>query len=146
MRELFLPILGPGRRSLSAGGFSLLEVLVALVLVAVVLVSVYRLYSQSILMDRMARFDTLAPQLARLNLAELAGSDPGDFRGGEGDFGADFPGYTWRAAVEASGAEALGGPGRDLMRIDLSVALAGGGEFTLRTYRYDGSDVDIATP
>jgi hypothetical protein len=32
------------------------------------------------------------------------------------------------------------------MRIDLSVALEGGGLFTLRTYRYYGSDVDIATP
>jgi general secretion pathway protein I len=136
----------PGRRSLSAGGFSLLEVLVALVLVAVVLVSVYRLYAQSILMDRIARFDTVAPQLARLKLAELERSDSAELRGGEGDFGADFPGYTWRAGVESSGAEALGSPGRDLMRIDLSVALEGGGLFTLRTYRYYGSDVDIASP
>ncbi|MFO7496285.1 MAG: prepilin-type N-terminal cleavage/methylation domain-containing protein [Desulfobacterales bacterium] len=146
MREPPPPIDTPRHRSLSAGGFSLLEVLVALVLVAVVLVSVYRLYSQSILMDRMARFDTVAPQLARLKLAELERSAPGELQSGEGDFGSDFPGYTWRAAIEASGAEALGTPGQDLLRIDLSVALAGAAVFTLRTYRYDGSDVDIATP
>jgi general secretion pathway protein I len=144
MREPPPPIPSSGRRGHCAGGFSLLEVLVALVLVAVVLVSVYRLYAQSILMVRIARFDTVAPQLARLKLAELERSDPDELRGGEGDFGADFPGYTWRTAVEASDAEALGSPGRDLMRIDRSVALEGGGVFTLRTYRYYGSDVDIA--
>jgi len=71
MREPSPLIQTPRQRSLAAGGFSLLEVLVALVLVAIVLISVYRLYSQSILMDRRARFDTVAPQLARLKLAEL---------------------------------------------------------------------------
>jgi general secretion pathway protein I len=146
MREPSPLIQTPRQRSLAAGGFSLLEVLVALVLVAIVLISVYRLYSQSILMDRMARFDTVAPQLARLKLAELERADPGELQGGEGDFGVDFPGYTWRAAVEASAGEAFGPPGRDLMRIDLSVALGGGSLFTVRTYRYYGSDLDIATP
>ena len=132
--------------ALSPRGFSLLEVLVALVLVSVVLIGVHRLYSQSIPMNRVTRFDTVAPLLAQLKLADLAQADPDDLRDGEGDFGDDFPGYTWRLAIEASESEALGTPAKDLKRIELHVALDGGGVFDLRTYRYYGSDVDIATP
>jgi len=53
-------------------GFTLLEVMVALAVMSIVLVSVYRMHSQSLTMNTAARFYTLAPMLAQGKMAEWA--------------------------------------------------------------------------
>ena len=54
-----------------ASGFTLLEVMVAMAIMAIVLVSVYRMHSQTLTMNSASRFYTLAPLLAQSKLAQL---------------------------------------------------------------------------
>lgn len=127
---------GPQNRRAASAGFTLLEVMVALAIMAIVLVSVYKMHAQSLAMNTAARFYTQAPLLAQRKLAELETSATPDLAEGAGDFGADFPGYTWKVATEPLAVESLGTIGTDLKKIDITVSL-GNDEFVyhLRTYR-----------
>ena len=110
--------------------------MVALGIVAIVLVAVYRLQMQSVSMERIAQFHTQAPLLAQQLVAEI------EFQGADlpatdsGDFGDDFPGYTWN--LQTTDVENFTDPeGRSLLKqIDLRVHLNRDEDlFTLRTYR-----------
>lgn len=83
-----------------AAGFTLLEVMIALSIIAIVLVSVLRMQGQTISMNEAFRFYTIAPQLATSRMNEFR-MDPQalDFNS-SGDFGEDYPGYQWKAAVQ----------------------------------------------
>jgi general secretion pathway protein I len=133
MRSNHLPL---GRLK-SGGGFTLLEVIVAMAIMVTVLVSVYRLHSQSLSMAMISRFYILAPQLAQQKLAELESTSLDKTVQDSGDFGENFPGYTWQVAVEGVDSETLGEISQDLKRIDLTVAYQQN-EFTyqVRTYRF----------
>ncbi len=127
---------GAPRRGRDPQGITLLEVMVALGIAAIVLVAVYRLQMQSISMDRITQFHTQAPLLALQLVAEIelqaADLPPED----SGDFGEAFPGYTWSLA--ATDMEDFADPdGRTLLKqIDLKVHLNRDEDlFTLRTYR-----------
>ncbi len=100
-------------------------------------VSVYRLHSQSLSMTMASRFYIQAPQLAQQKLAELEAASLDDLVQDSGDFGENFPGYTWQAAVEDVESELLGEISRDLKRIDVTVAYHEN-EFTyqVRIYRF----------
>jgi general secretion pathway protein I len=118
-------------------GFSLLEVLVALGIMAVVLVSVYRLHSQTISMNMESRFYTQAPLLARSALALFENSKQPELASRQGDFGREFPGYTWKIEVESVVSAALGPDiSKDMKRIDVAVDLNEGQySYSFRTYR-----------
>jgi general secretion pathway protein I len=118
-------------------GFTLLEVIVAMAIMVTVLISVYRLHSQSLSMAMASRFYILAPQLAQQKLTELEAASLENTVQDSGDFGENFPGYTWQVAVEGVDSELLGEVSQDLKRIDLTVAYHQN-EFTyqVRTYRF----------
>jgi Tfp pilus assembly protein PilV len=112
--------------------------MVALGIMAIVLVSVYRLQSQTIAMTMESRFYTQAPLLARSALTVLEKSREREMVSGQGDFGREFPGYLWKITVADAPSEALGKElSRDMKRIDVLVTL-NNGEYTyeLRTYRF----------
>ena len=117
--------------------FTLLEVMVALAVMSIVLVSVYRMHSQSIAMNAAARFYTQAPLLAQHKMAELEAESADDLSGDSGDFGDDFPGYTWQVDVNEVSSEALGEVADDLVGIDVTVSY-NENEYTysIRTYRF----------
>ena len=118
-------------------GFTLLEVMVALAIMSIVLVSVYRMHSQSIAMNMTARFYTHAPLLAQFKLAQLEAESDDDLSGDSGDFGEDFPGYSWQVAVNEVSSEALGDIANDLVRVDVTVSLNEDEySYSLRTYRF----------
>lgn len=119
-----------------SGGFTLLEVMVAMAIMAIVLVSVYRMHSQTLSMNSANRFYTQAPMLAQSKLAELETSSAEIIAGDSGDFGDKFPGYRWNVAVEDVAVDLLGEISNDLKRIDLTVSV-NNNEYTynLRTYR-----------
>jgi general secretion pathway protein I len=127
-------LLGSSR---TAFGFTLLEVMVALAVMSIVLVSVYRMHSQSLTMNTAARFYTLAPLLAQNRLAELETISSEGFSDNSGDFGEQYPGYSWRSSVTDVSSEVLGEVANDLKRTDLTVSY-NEGEFSynLRTYRF----------
>jgi|GEM_PF-377397 len=117
-------------------GFTLLEVLIALAIMAIVLVSVYRLHSQTLTMTTANRFYTQAPLLAQSKMAQLEASSAGSFSGESGDFGDKFPGYSWSVATEDVSSEALGEIATDLKRIDVTVALNENEYvYSIRSYR-----------
>ena len=125
------------KRSRMSNGFTLLEVCVAVFVIAIVLLAVYRLQSQTLLMNYSARFYTTAPLLAQMKLAEIGVNGLEDIIDESGDFGQEFPGYTWEMGTDDVDTEALEKTTEALKRIDLRILLNGGElEYSLQTYRY----------
>ena len=117
-----------------ATGFTLLEVMVAMAIMAIVLVSVYRMHAQTLAMNTANRFYTQAPMLAQGKLAQLATGSSEIIAGDSGDLGEKFPGYSWSVAVEEVSSEALGEVADDLKQIDLTVSY-NEYVYNVRTYR-----------
>ena len=119
-------------------GFTLLEVMVALAVMSIVLVSVYRMHSQSLTMNTAARFYTLAPMLAQGKMAEWEALSSSAFGQDSGEFGEQFPGYNWTASTTDVSAEILGEVADDLKQIDISVSLNENQfVYRLRTYKFN---------
>lgn len=80
-------------------GFTLLEVMIAMAILAISLVAVYQSQSQSISMAGGSRFLTTASLLAQSRMVEIDAADPRDVAAGKGDFGEDFPDYQWQVEI-----------------------------------------------
>ena len=120
----------------AASGFTLLEVMIAMAIMAIVLVSVYRLQSQTLAMTTANRFYTQAPLLAQSKMAQLEASDSDVVSGESGDFGEKFPGYAWSVSTEEVSSEILGEAAGDLKQINVTVTLNQNEyEYTIRLYR-----------
>jgi general secretion pathway protein I len=96
------------------GGFTLLEVMIAMAILAVALVAVYQSQSQSISMTGSSRFLTTASLLAQSRMVEIDAEDNRKLASGKGDFGDDFPDYIWQVKIYAT-------PIRYLKKIVLTV-------------------------
>ena len=119
-------------------GFTLLEVMVAMAIIAIALTAVLGSQSQSVSLASEAKFNTTAPLLAQSKIAEIEVAEQDDLAGGSGDFGEDFPGYTWELSVEDIAFEEPENVSDLLKRIDLKVSW---GEeklyqYHLRLYRF----------
>ena len=104
-------------------GFTLLEVMAALAMLAIVMTAVYRLHSQTVVMHQRARFYVIAPFLAQQKLSELETAKLSDLKEEKGDFGADFKGYAWQVKAEDIESEELGETAKRLKRIQIDVTL-----------------------
>ncbi len=103
---------GPaGRR----GGFTLLEVMIAMAILAIVLVAVFQSQSQSVSMAGRARFLTTASLLAQERMAEAERTGVDRLLTTSGDFGVHYPGYEWKIEVNDT-------PLDNLKRISVTVA------------------------
>ena len=114
-----------GRRSMMGHccrGFTLLEVMIALAILAIALTSLFGSQSSSLSLAIEARFNTAATLLAREKLAEYS-SGVIEAVSGEGDFGERFPGLTWAAEVEDANIEPLHAAGAEtgLKRVELTI-------------------------
>lgn len=120
-----------------AFGFTLLEVMLAVSIIALVLVSVYKMHAQTIVMNFAANFYTTAPLLANGKIVEFETKPLDELEEDSGRFGDEFPGYSWNVAIEDVESEALGNIAKDLKKIDVTVSF-NDDEFTysLRTYRF----------
>jgi len=117
-------------------GFTLLEVLIAMAIMAIVLISVYRLHSQTLSMAAATRFYTQASLLAQSKMAQLEAMSSNAVSGDSGDFGDKFPGYGWSVSTEDVSSEALGDAAAELKRIDVTVTLNEKEyTYTVRSYR-----------
>ncbi len=79
-------------------GFTLLEVLVALCIIAIAFGAIYRAQAQGISMTQESREITCAGLLAQQKMsAAVAGLPPYGLR--RGDFGKEYPGFQWEEGV-----------------------------------------------
>jgi general secretion pathway protein I len=83
-------------------GFTLLEVMIAMAILAITLVAVFQSQSQSISMENQAKFLTTASLLAQGKMAEMEAADARGVVSGSGDFGANYPDYAWQIDVKDS--------------------------------------------
>lgn len=88
-------------------GFTLLEVMIALAMLAIALVTAFQSQSQSVSMAAESRFETTAPLLAQSKMAEIEAMKMTEVVASEGNFGDTFPDYTWRIEVNDTEFEAL---------------------------------------
>ena len=80
-------------------GFTLIEVMVSLSIITIALVSVLNLQSQGLSLAAEAKFNTTISLLARSKIAEIKAMDPEDLMSDYGDFGDDYPGYSWEVSI-----------------------------------------------
>jgi general secretion pathway protein I len=118
-------------------GFTLLEVMIAVAVIAIALVAVFGSQSQSLTLANEAKFNTTAALLAQKKMAEIEVKRPLEPGSASGDFGEDFPGYEWDLRVDDvsfTGASTV----EYLKQVDLTV-LWGDREqyqYRLRLYRF----------
>jgi general secretion pathway protein I len=87
-------------------------------------------------MSGSARFYASAPFLAEKAMTQLELASANDLGGDSGDFGENFPGFSWQASVETVDSEYLGQVAEDLKQIDLTVTYEPSGlSYQTRTYR-----------
>ena len=111
--------------------------MVAMAIMAIVLVSVYRMQAQTLVMNTAARFYTQAPMLAQGKLAQLEAAAAEIIAGDSGDFDEKFPGYTWNISTAEVSSEALGEIAADLKRIDMKLSFNSDEYvYDVRTYRF----------
>jgi type II secretion system protein I len=81
-------------------GFTLMEVLIAMAILAIALIGVFQLQSQSISMSTDSRFMTTAALLAQSKMVEVEAAGASlSSRAQDGDFGPDYPQYNWRLEI-----------------------------------------------
>lgn len=119
-------------------GFTLLEVMVAMAIIAIAMTAVLNSQSQSISLASEAKFSTSATLLAQMKMAEIFRGNPQDLTSDSGDFGEDYPGYTWEVKVENVSADLPENVSNHLRQIDVTISW---GEervyhYDLRAYRF----------
>lgn len=81
-------------------GFTLLEIVVALAVLAVALIALLTLRNRDVALQAHARHLVTATSLARAKLEELSRVAGADQEQTSGDFGERYPGYVWSREVQ----------------------------------------------
>jgi len=81
-------------------GFTLLEVMVAVAIIALSFVSLLGSQSQSISYAGISRFETVASLLARQKISRIHAGGFDELSADQGDFEGDFSEYHWQTTVE----------------------------------------------
>ena len=122
-------------RILHNRGFTLLEVMIAVALIAVALVTLLGSQSQSVSYANSAKFETMAALLAQSKMSEILIQDADSLSNDSGDFGDEYLGYAWEATVSDVSIEGLDTISEYLKQIDLTVTW-GVFNYNLRLYHY----------
>ncbi len=120
----------------STEGFTLIEVMVAISIISIVMVSVFSLQSQTVLMTTETQFHATAPLLAQRRMAEIEAAFSDNNEENSGNFGEELQGYTWHSIVEEVESDTLEDVAKDLKKIIVTVYLGGDEyEYHLIAYR-----------
>ncbi|MBC8247190.1 MAG: prepilin-type N-terminal cleavage/methylation domain-containing protein [Deltaproteobacteria bacterium] len=118
-------------------GFTLLEIMVAISIIAIVFMSVFKMHAQTVSMTASTRFYAVAPILAKNRLAEFLSQSPEELSDDSGDFGNGYAGYGWKIAIEDVESENLETDTDRLKRIDVMISVNNEeNTYRLRTYRF----------
>lgn len=115
--------------------FTLLEVMVAVAVIAISFVSLLASQSQSLSVAGEARFRTIASLLAKQKLAELEVGGFANLSSGSGQFAEDFSEYHWQAEVKELTEDETGIKGSNglLKQVELTVSRDEQETFFVRT-------------
>ncbi|MDH3332257.1 MAG: prepilin-type N-terminal cleavage/methylation domain-containing protein, partial [Desulfobulbaceae bacterium] len=80
-------------------GFTLLEVIIAVAIIAIALTTLLGSQSQSVSFANSAKFETMAALLAQSKMSEIVIQEADSLSSDSGDFGDDYPGYAWDVTV-----------------------------------------------
>jgi general secretion pathway protein I len=119
-------------------GFTLLEVMVSLAIIAIVLVSLLISQSRSVSLQDESKFNTTAALLAQNKISEIESRKGDGLTSDSGDFGDDFPNYFWEINVQDvsfTGAEKFT---KYLKQIDLNIYRGENKryQYALRLYKF----------
>ena len=119
-------------------GFTLLEVMVAMAIIAIALTAVLGSQSQSVSLANEAKFITTAAFLAQGKMAIVETKKADDLVDDSGDFGVDFPGYTWEIKVQDVEFENPENVSDYLKQIDLMILWSEDShyQYSLRLFRF----------
>jgi len=123
----------PGGRP---AGFTLLEVMIAVAIMSMALVAAIGSQSQSVSLATEAKFSTTATFLAQSKMADLEAKAPDDLFSDAGDFGEDFPGYSWESEVSDATLEEFSEASRHLKKIVLTVGQSENDKYRYRLEYY----------
>ena len=120
------------------GGFTLLEVMVAMSIIAIALTAVLGSQSQSVSLASEAKFSTTAALLAQNKMAETEWGNRLDLSSDSGDFGDDFPDYNWEVNVEDVSMDLPENVSNHLkeMKVTISWGEEGVYQYQLKAYRF----------
>ena len=90
-----------------AQGFTLLEVLVAVAILAIAMVAILKANVQSLDTLTKSRETSTASLLAASKLAEIEAAGVAKWTELRGDFGEDYPDYTWEVETSSTEVEGL---------------------------------------
>jgi general secretion pathway protein I len=116
-------------------GFTLLEVMIAVALIAIALTTLLGSQSQSVSFANSAKFETMAALLAQSKMSEVNMQKAGTLTSDSGDFGEDYPGYTWEVNVSEIAIPGIDTISDYLKQIDLEVTW-GVFSYNVRLYQY----------
>jgi general secretion pathway protein I len=118
-------------------GFTLLEVMISLAIIAIALIAIYSTYTQTISLNVEQRFNTTAPLLAAKIVSDFESRPRDDLTDESGEFGPEFPGYTWDAVVETIASETLDTVAEDMRSIAVTISFnADEFVYRVRTIRF----------
>ena len=119
-------------------GFTFLEVMVAVALLAITLTAVLGSQSQSVDLASEARFYTTVTLLAQGKMAEIESKDLDTLSSESGDFGEAFPGYTWEVTVDKVYVDFSENVSDHLRQVTLTLSWEESEHFqySLKTYRF----------
>jgi general secretion pathway protein I len=118
-------------------GFTLLEILAAIAILAIVLTALFRLHLQTLAMGADASFYAAAPLLAREKIAQIESEGIEQPRSDSGDFGDEFPRYRWESDVTETESAEFETAAERLRRIEVRILdTEDRRSFTLQTYRF----------
>lgn len=113
------------RRPCRSAGFTLLEVMVAVALIAIALITLIGAQSQSVAIATGSRFDAMASLLAQWKLTELSLEEFAQLNSDSGNFGEEYPHFFWKSEVRELAEDETGIKGtRDLLKaVDVTISV-----------------------
>lgn len=120
----------------SAEGFTLLEVLIAVAIIAIALTGLLGSQTQSVTLANEAKFNTTAALLAKEKMAQLELEGFQGLTHDTGDFGDEFPGYRWELDVGTPVFDEIDNVTDFLKQADLTLYWGEGDRFAYRIRLY----------
>ena len=121
---------------ISVRGFTLLEVMAALSIIAIALTVLLTSQSQSMSMASEARFHTRASLLAQMKIAEISTAKTEDLQSESGDFGEEFPDYYWEIESDTEPSSVQEEIAEYLRQIDLTIYFGENRQYQYNTRFY----------